>query len=182
MWIIFLYNFISCIVPSENFPMVWFVGILSPVNHIGLHQGWTHCSICLLFTLHASHQTTNYPKTTKSILTHITTKDYIRAEHKLHSTSEFFFFTSHHTASHVFWAYLHSVGTQHGSLHPAGWPILFCGPTQELVLATANAGKTQRFWKKCRWMDWKSMGNGGCSHFVSRGKLAATIVLYNLIK
>ena len=26
-------------------------------------------SICLLFTLHASHQTTNYPKTIKSVLT-----------------------------------------------------------------------------------------------------------------
>ena len=25
-------------------------------------------SICLLFTLHASHQTTNYPKTKKSVL------------------------------------------------------------------------------------------------------------------
>ena len=40
-----------------------------------------------------------------------------------------------------FWAYLYSVGTQHGNLHPAGWPILFCKPTQELVLDTANAGK-----------------------------------------
>ena len=30
----------------------------------------------------------------------------------------------------VFLAYLYSAGTQHGNLHPAGWPILFCGPTQ----------------------------------------------------
>ena len=45
-------------------------------------------------------------------------------------------FTRHHTASHVSWAFLYSVGTQHGSLHPAGWPILFCGPTQDPVLAT----------------------------------------------
>ena len=30
-----------------------------------------------------------------------------------------------------FIAYLYSAGTQHGNLHPAGWPILFCGPTQE---------------------------------------------------
>ena len=28
-----------------------------------------------------------------------------------------------------------------GNLHPAGWPILFCGPTQEPVLAKANTGK-----------------------------------------
>ena len=27
---------------------------------------------------------------------------------------------SHHTTSHVFLAYLYSVGTQHGNLHPAG--------------------------------------------------------------
>ena len=40
-------------------------------------------------------------------------------------------FTSHHTTSHVFWAYLYSVGSQRGNLHPAGWPISFCGPTQE---------------------------------------------------
>ena len=30
-----------------------------------------------------------------------------------------------------FLAYLYSAGTQHGNLHPAGCPILFCGPTQE---------------------------------------------------
>ena len=41
------------------------------------------------------------------------------------------------------------MGTQHGNLHPIGWPISFCGPTQELVLATANTGKNwERFWKK----------------------------------
>ena len=35
-----------------------------------------------------------------------------------------------------------------------GWPISFCGPTHEPVLAKANTGKTsERFWKKCRWMD-----------------------------
>ena len=41
----------------------------------------------------------------------------------------------------IFLAYLYSVGTQHGNLHPAGRPILFCGPTQEPVLTTAYAGK-----------------------------------------
>ena len=45
----------------------------------------------------------------------------------------------------VFLAYLYSAGTQHGSLHPAGWPILFCWPTQEPVLATASTGKN---WKR----------------------------------
>ena len=57
-------------------------------------------------------------------------------------------FTSHHTTRYVFWAYLYSVRSQHGNLHPTGWPILFCRPTHEPVLATANAGKNrERFWK-----------------------------------
>ena len=43
-----------------------------------------------------------------------------------------------------FSAYLYSAGTQHGNLHPTGWPILFCGPAQELALATANTGKVGR--------------------------------------
>ena len=34
-----------------------------------------------------------------------------------------------------------------GDLHRAGWPILFCRPSQEPVLATANTAKTcERFW------------------------------------
>ena len=44
-------------------------GILSQVDHKGLHHGQKQCSICHLFTLHVRHQTTNYPKTTKSVLT-----------------------------------------------------------------------------------------------------------------
>ena len=43
-----------------------------------------------------------------------------------------------------FLAYLYSAGTQHGNLHQAGWPILLCGPTQELVSATANTEKIGR--------------------------------------
>ena len=46
-------------------------------------------------------------------------------------------------------------GTPDRNLHPARWHILFCGPTQEPVLASANTGKKnrERFWEKCRWMD-----------------------------
>ena len=40
-----------------------------------------------------------------------------------------------------FLAYLYSAGTQHGNLHPAGLPILFCRPTKEPMSATANTGK-----------------------------------------
>ena len=36
---------------------------------------------------------------------------------------------------------LYAGGTQLGNLHPAGWPILFCGPTQKPVLATAKTGE-----------------------------------------
>ena len=56
-----------------------------------------------------------------------------------------------------FLANLYSADTRHGNLHPTGWPILFCGPTQEPVLATANTGKKSReiLEKKYRWMDQK---------------------------
>ena len=47
-----------------------------------------------------------------------------------------------------FGAYLYSMSTKRGNLHPAGRPSLLCRPTQEPVLATANRGKTwERFWK-----------------------------------
>ena len=45
-------------------------------------------------------------------------------------------------------AYLYSVGTQHGNLIPAGWPILFCRPTQEPCGSHSQHRKNQeRFWK-----------------------------------
>ena len=67
-----------------------------------------------------------------------------------------------HTSEHktrknnntCFGAYWYSTSTQHGNLHPAGWPILFCALTQEAVLATANIEKKLgRGFEKCRWMD-----------------------------
>ena len=77
-----------------------------------------------------------------------TTKDYIRAEHKLHSTSKSFISQVIIPQVMFFLACLCSVGSQHGHLHSAGWPILFCGPTQEPVLATANTGENrERFGK-----------------------------------
>ena len=78
-----------------------------------------------------------------------------------HKLLFFVFFSNHNSASihnfgtqnqknnnTCFRAYLYSMSTQQGNLHPAGWLILFYGPTQEPVLATANTGKTrERFWK-----------------------------------
>ena len=49
-----------------------------------------------------------------------TTKDYIRAEHKLHSLSKLVISQVIIPQSHVFLAYLYSAGTQRGNLHPAG--------------------------------------------------------------
>ena len=61
---------------------------------------------------------------------------------------QFIHFTSHHTTSHVFWAYLYSAGTQHGNLNPVGWPILFCRPTQEpCVSHSQHRRNRERFWK-----------------------------------
>ena len=61
-----------------------------------------------------------------------------------------------------FSAYSYSAGTQHGNLHPTGWPIVFCGPTREPELATADTGKKlEEIWKKCRWMDRKGRNKQG---------------------
>ena len=81
--------------------------------------------------------------------------DYIRAEHKLHSISKFFisqviipqvmFFG---LLFFFFLAYLYSAGTQHGNLHSAGRPILFCGPTQEPCVSHSQHRRyRKRFWK-----------------------------------
>ena len=58
------------------------------------------------------------------------------------------FHKSSYYKSYVFWAYLYSAGAQHGNLHSAGWPILFCGPNPDV--------KTYRHWT---WKDhWKVGG------------------------
>ena len=53
----------------------------------------------------------------------------------------------------TFLAYLYTMMTQHGNLHPTRWRILFYGPTQEPVLATANTGKTRNTetWQHKQW-------------------------------
>ena len=71
-----------------------------------------------------------------------TSKDYISSENKLHSISKLVISQVMIPQVIFFWAYLYSAGIQHGNLHPARWPILFCGPTQKPVLAAANTWKT----------------------------------------
>ena len=49
----------------------------------------------------------------------------------------------------VVWLYV-------GTLHPAGWPILFCGPTQEPCAShSQHREKMGEVLEKCRWMDRK---------------------------
>ena len=62
-------------------------------------------------------------------------------------SSSYSFHKSYHKPC-FFLAYLYSVGTQHRNLHPTGWPILSCGPTQEPVLATAKTGKIRKDFRK----------------------------------
>ena len=57
------------------------------------------------------------------------------------SPSHSFYKSSYHKSCLFFLAYLYSTGTLHGNLHPAGRPFLFCGLTQDSVLATANTGR-----------------------------------------
>ena len=56
-------------------------------------------------------------------------------------------------SSTCFGAYLYIVGTEHGNLHQLSVTtsrvtILFCRPTQEPKLATANTGKTREIFGK----------------------------------
>ena len=61
-------------------------------------------------------------------------------------------YSCHKSSYHksCFLAYLYSAGTQHGNLHPAGRPILFCGPTQEPCVSHRQNRKKNhqgRLWK-----------------------------------
>ena len=98
------------------------VAVLSPVKHKRLHRGWTQTSVYLQ-------------------VIHSTSLSFLLSPSNHSSNSIHDFGTQNQKNNKIcFWAYLHSTSTQHGNLHPAGWPILFCWPTQEAVLAT---GKTR---------------------------------------
>ena len=75
-----------------------------------------------------------------------TTEDYIRAEHKLHPICRLFIsqviIPQVMFLKKYFLAYLYSAGTQHGNPHQTGWPILFCGPTQEPVSQSQHRRKS----------------------------------------
>ena len=76
-----------------------------------------------------------------------TTKDYIRAEHKLHSKS-MLFISKVIIPQIMFFEPIYIPQALNRNLHLAGWPVLSYGPTPEPVLAKANTGKNrERFWK-----------------------------------
>ena len=109
------------------------------MNHKRLLQDWKQISVYLQVIHSLSHYTTSL----------------LFSNHNSNSVHNFGTRTKKNINTY-FWAYLYSVGTQHGNLHPAGWSILFFGPTQEPVLAIASTGKNRKmFWTKCRWMDRK---------------------------
>ena len=110
----------------HSYLVAYLFGALSPVNHKGLHQGWKQTSIYL----QVIHSTNHYA-----------TSPFISNHNSNHIHN--FGMQTQKNNNTCFGAYLYSAGTQHGNLHPAGWPILFCGPTQEPVSAAANAGKTR---------------------------------------
>ena len=70
---------------------------------------------------------------------------YIRAKNKLQSMSKLFIpQVIKQQATSLFFIFFSLFifrGHSTRDLLPAGWPFSFCGPTQELVLATANTGK-----------------------------------------
>ena len=91
----------------------YLIGALSPISDKGSQRGWTQTSI----HLQVIHSTSHY--TTSVFLSN-------RRSNSIHS-----FGTQNQRNNNIcFGAYLYSASTQHENLHPAGWPILFCGPAQ----------------------------------------------------
>ena len=92
------------------------------------------------------------------------------AEHTHHSISKLFIAQVIIPQVMFFLAYLYSMSTHHGNLHPQGWPILFCRPKQEpRVSHSQHRRNPERFWKKCRWMDQKGRNKQGRNpwHYVA---------------
>ena len=84
------------------------VGALSPVNHKGLHQGWTQTLIYLQVIHSTSHYTTSlFCSNHSSNSIH----NFGRQNQKNNNT--------------CFGAYLYSASTQHGNLYPAGWDLFY---------------------------------------------------------
>ena len=86
--------------------------LVSAVHHKGLHQGWKQTSIHLQVI-----ESTSYYATSLFFPNH-------------NSNSIHNFGTQTRRIMTHFWSLFIFFGTQHENLHPVGWPILFCRPTQ----------------------------------------------------
>ena len=83
---------------------------LSPVSHKVLHHGWTQTSSYLQVIHFTSHYTTSYSFVLFFLAVYIPRA--LNTGTCIQKGDLFY-----------------SAGTQHGNLHPEGWPILFCGHT-----------------------------------------------------
>ena len=90
---------------------------------------------------------TNKPTQCNTLLFHRIHQSLSESQSNLHKNA------NSETQKHMFWRLC--IFHRHSTREPAliksrwtGWPMLFCGPTWEPVLAAANTGKAQeRFWK-----------------------------------
>ena len=110
----------------------YLVGALSTVNHKVQYQGWKQSWIYPLVI----HFTRRYA-TSFSFSNH--NSNYINN----------FGTQTHKSSNPCFGTYVYSANTQHGNLHQlcatmSKVTLLFCGPIQEPVLATANTGKKKK--------------------------------------
>ena len=80
-----------------------------------------------------------------------TKKDYIRAKHKLHSISKLFISQIITPQVVCFLSLFIFRGHSKRDLHPARWPILFCGSTHEPVLTAASTENLPSYdrWEVC---------------------------------
>ena len=135
-------NTITCL-KQQSFMLLdsQLVGALSPVNHKGLHQSWKQISIYL----HVIHSTSHYATRLFFFL--------LKPQLKFHPVSER---KTRKTVTHVLEPIHIPRAVNTGTCTSRVTNILFCGPTQEPVLITANTGKTrERFWKKMQvnWLE-----------------------------
>ena len=167
-------------IPTRVALFWWLVSLLvswcfEPSQQKIIYQGLKQTSIYLLAIQSTSHNTTNVFSQTITVKYFINKQTQPFIFHKTHQSLSKklnyihnFEMQTQKNSNTCFGAYLYSVGTQHGTCinclwRQTGWPILFCGLTLELVLATANTEKIQeRFLgKKCTWTDQKGRNYKG---------------------
>ena len=90
-----------------------------------------------------------------------TTKDFIKAGHKFHSISELFISQVIIPQVIFFQPIYIPRALNPGTCLRQGDLFYSAGLHKNHVLATANTGNRETFWKKCGWMDWTSRNKQG---------------------